>query len=99
LISRQNDVAMRAYAVLLEQNKSISARDIAMLIDEPLTVVRRALEDLHILNIIDRERTVKGPITFDYWRVMKPVLGLLRLIPSEYFKEGYPNNLIKKEED
>ncbi len=99
MISRQNDVAMRAYAVLLEQNKSTSARDIAMLVDEPLTVVRRALEDLHILKIIDRERSVKGPITFDYWRVVNPVLGFLRLIPSEYFKEGYPNNLIKKEKD
>jgi len=90
---------MRAYAVLLEQNKTLSARDIAMLVDEPLTVVRRALEDLHILNIIDRERTVKGPITFDHWRVVKRVLGLLRLMPSEYFKDGYPGNLLKKEEE
>lgn len=98
MISRQNDVAMRAYAVLLEQNKTLSARDIAMLVDEPLTVVRRALEDLHILNIIDRERIVKGPITFDYWRAVKRVLGLLRLMPSEYFKEGYPSNLLNKEE-
>ncbi len=99
MISRQNDVAMRAYAVLLEQNKTLSARDIAMLVDEPLTVVRRALEDLHILNIIDRERIVKGPITFDYWRAVKRVLGLLRLMPPEYFKEGYPSNLLNKEEE
>jgi len=97
LVGRQDDVGMRAYAALLDQGKSTSTRDLATLIDEPLTVVRKALTDLYELGIIGCERVAKGPITFDYWKVERPVLGLLRLVPKEYFGKDYPSSLLEKE--
>ena len=90
VVSRQNDLALRIYAALLESKKEVSSRDITALVDAPLYSVRRALSDLHELNLISRNRLERGHMTFDYWTVQTPILGILRLIPKKYFRKGYP---------
>ncbi len=90
VLSRQNDLALRVYAKLLERQEQISSRDLAALVDAPLYSVRRALTDLHELGIVTRDRLERGHMTFDKWRVKTPILGILRLIPEAYFQEGYP---------
>ena len=93
LLTRQNDLALKIYAVLLEKKENqISSRDIASIIGAPLYSVRPALKNLHELGIISREVHEMGYLTFEYWKVKIPVLGLLRLIPKEYFQDGYPKD-------
>jgi len=90
VLSRQNDLALRVYAKLLERQEQVSSRDLAALVDAPLYSVRRALTDLHELGIVTRDRLERGHMTFDRWRVKTPILGILRLIPEAYFQKGYP---------
>ena len=90
VLSHQNDLALRVYAILLERKDQISSRDLAALVDAPLYSVRRAMADLYEIGIVARERLERGHLTFDNWSVKKPILGFLRLIPKKYFKESYP---------
>ena len=90
VLSRQNDLALRVYAALLEREKQTSSSDLATLVNAPLYSVQQALNDLHELGVVSRERLEKGRLTFEYWTVKTPILGVLRIIPEEYFKEGYP---------
>jgi predicted transcriptional regulator len=90
VLSSQNDLALRVYAALLERKKQTSSSDIAPLVDAPLYSVQRALEDLHELGLVSRERLERGYLAFEYWSVETPILGVLRLIPETYFQEGYP---------
>jgi len=90
VLSSQNDLALRVYAALLERKKKTFSRDLAALVDAPLYSVRRALRDLHELGLVSRERLERSHLAFEYWSVVTPILGVLRLIPEKYFQEGYP---------
>ncbi len=90
VLSRQNDLSLRLYAVLLERKVQISSRDLASLVDSPLYSVRQALADLYEIDLVTRERLERGHMTFDNWSVKTRVLGILRLIPKKYFQESYP---------
>ena len=90
VLSQQNDLALRVYAILLERKDQMSSRDLAALVDAPLYSVRRALADLYEIGIVARERLERGHLTFDNWSVKTPILGILRLIPKKYFQESYP---------
>ena len=97
MLSRHNDLALRIYATLLEHGDSVSSRDLVNIVDAPLYSVRRALNDLYDLGLVSRIRVERGHLTFDHWSVKEKILGVLRLIPEQYFKEGYPSQPKKKE--
>ncbi len=90
VLNRQNDLALRVYAALLERKGQFSSRDLASIVDVPLYSVRRVLGDLYELGLVERDRVERGHMTFDQWRVKTEVLGIVRLIPRKYFSEGYP---------
>ncbi len=90
VLSSQNDLALRLYAVLLEKKDQISSRDLASFVDAPLYSVRQALADLYEIDLVTRERLERGHMTFDNWTVKTRVLGILRLIPKKYFQKSYP---------
>jgi len=90
VLSRQNDLALRVYAALLERKGDFSSRDLASLVDAPLYSVRRVLGDLYELGLVERDRLERGHMTFDTWRVKVAVLGIVRLIPRKYFRGEYP---------
>ena len=88
LVSR-NDLALKTYAKILEtRKKRISTRDLATLLNEPNYSINAVCNDLEKIGLIEVERQFKGPIVFNYWRPKKRVFGILRLIPSKYFKKG-----------
>lgn len=93
MLGRNKDLALRVYASLLEKGEQTSSRELASRVEAPLYSVRRALKDLYDLDIVSRTSVQRGYLTFDYWSVKKQILGVLRLIPEQYFKEGYPKHL------
>lgn len=96
VLCRQDDLSMRVYAALLERNgEKISTRDLATLVDASLYGVRRALKALCELDVISQEGHRRGYLSFNYWSIKKQIMGILRLIPEEYFQEGYPTKLKK----
>ena len=94
VFTRHNDLALRIYSVLLERKKKTDSRDIVTVVNEPLYSVEKALNDLQVLGLVSLERQKIGHATFDYWSVETPVLGVLRLIPQKYFRNGYPQTTI-----
>jgi predicted DNA-binding transcriptional regulator len=97
MLSRHNDLALRVYATILEHGDSISSRDLVTIVDAPLYSVRSALKDLYDLGLVSRVRVERGHLTFDHWSVKEKILGVLRLIPEQYFGGGYQSQLKKKE--
>ena len=88
-LGSRNDLALKAYAKILEtRKKRISTRDLATLLNEPNYSINKVCNDLEKIGLIEVERQFKGPIVFNYWRPKKRVFGILRLIPSKYFKKG-----------
>jgi predicted DNA-binding transcriptional regulator len=90
VLNRQNDLALRVYAALLERKGQFASRDLASLVDVPLYSVRRVLGDLYELGLVERDRVERGHMTFDKWRVKTEILGIMRLIPRKYFRGDYP---------
>lgn len=90
VLSRQNDLALRVYAALLERKGQFSSRDLASIVDVPLYSVRRVLADLYELGLVERDRRERGHMTFDNWRVKTAIMGFVRLIPRKYFRGDYP---------
>ena len=94
VFTRHNDLALKIYAILLERKKNMDARDIAAVVDQSRYNVDNALQDLRELGLVSRERHKKGHASFDVWRVETSVIGVLRLIPEKYFRNGYPHTTI-----
>jgi len=94
VFTRHNDLALKIYAVLLERKKKTDARDIATVVHKPRYNVDKALQDLRELGLVSFERQKIGYATFDFWSVDTPVIGVLRLIPKKYFRQGYPQTTL-----
>ena len=88
VFARSNDLGLRVYSVLLERNTRMLAREIAPIVGAPRYSVDKALHDLHELELISHEPVKMRPThrrSLDYWRVDTPIIGILRLIPQQYF--------------
>jgi len=87
VVSSRDDIALKAYATLLQEGKKLEGRRIATLVDKPRYSVNRGLKNLMDLDLVGRESKPRGRIEFNLWYPKEQVSGLLRLIPEEYFKE------------
>jgi predicted transcriptional regulator len=87
VVSSRDDIALKAYAALLQEGKKLEGRRIATLVDKPRYSVNRGLKNLMELDLVERESKPRGRIEFNLWYPKEQVSGLLRLIPEEYFKE------------
>lgn len=94
VFTRQNDLALKIYAVLLENKKKTDLRDIASTVNEPQYSVEKALQDLHELGLVSRQHRKTDNMAFEYWSVDTPIIGVLRLIPKKYFHNGYPRTTV-----
>jgi hypothetical protein len=93
IFARSNDLGLKVYSVLLEKNTKMLAREIAPLVGAPRYSVDKVLRDLNEVGLVSHERTKIRPThrrSIDYWSVETPVIGMLRLIPEQYFTNGYP---------
>ena len=89
VLGRRKDLALRVYSKILEMDEDeISTRDLAASLDESVHSINKVCSDLEKLGLIESERGVRGAAMFNSWRPKKRVLGVLRLIPPKYFKEG-----------
>lgn len=78
------------YSILVKKNTKILAREIAPLVGAARYSVDNALHDLQELGVVFHEQTKIRPThrrTLDYWSVDTPVIGILRLIPQQYFNK------------
>jgi hypothetical protein len=90
VFARANDLALKVYSILLHKNTKMLAREIAPLVGAARDSVDKALHDLHDLGLVSHEPTKIRPThrrTLDYWSIDTPVIGILRVIPKQYFKK------------
>ena len=96
VLGRRKDLALRVYSKILEMNrKKISTRELATLLDVSMYSVNKACSDLKKIGLVDSERQFRGTVAFNYWRPKKKILGILRLMPSEYFEKRKWRKLVK----
>lgn len=91
VFARPNDLALKVYSILLKKDAKMLAREIASIVGVPRYSVDKALHDLHELGLIVHEQTKLQPThrrALDFWRVDTPVIGILRLIPEQYFEQA-----------
>ena len=88
VFASRNDLALKVYSKILEANGEISTWNLTALLNEPRYSINKACADLEKLDLIEGEKKFKGAMEFNYWRPKKKILGILRLIPAEYFKDG-----------
>ena len=95
VFTRPNDLALKVYSILLAKNTKMLAREIATRVGAPRYSVDKALHDLHELGLITHEPAKLSPThrrALDFWRVDTPVIGILRLIPEQYFEQANERN-------
>lgn len=96
VLGSNDDVALKLYTTLLEEEKNVSSRELVTLIEKPLYTVNKNLKNLMKLGLVGRDYAKKGYMEFRSWYPDKRVLGLMRLIPPEYFKKGFPPKVVGK---
>lgn len=101
VLGSRDDLALKTYVKILEMEKEkIATSELTTLLNTPKYSINKVCNQLEKLGLIEAERQYKGPITFNYWRPKKKVLGVLRLIPPEYFKNGkWPDQTKKKQSE
>jgi predicted transcriptional regulator len=90
LLSRKNDLGVRVYITLLEKGDKMAARDIAIKLSASIYSVRRVLKDLLDLDLVTQEQDQRSRWRPNYWSIKRPILGIVRLFPNQYFQHGYP---------
>jgi len=89
VLGSRDDLALKTYVKILEmEKKKISTSELVTLLNMPKYTINKVCSHLEKFGLIEVEKQYKGPITFNYWRLKKKVLGVLRLIPPKYFKNG-----------
>jgi hypothetical protein len=86
----KNDVALKAFARLLETKEGAFTHDLADQLQEPIANVRRALNALEQLNLVSKQKKKRKKARADFWTVSKRVSYFGRTIPSSYFTKGIP---------
>ncbi len=86
----KNDVALKAYARLLEAKEGAFTHDLADQLQEPIANVRRALNALEKLDLVSKEKKKRKKARADFWTVKKRISHFVRALPASYFTKGIP---------
>jgi len=97
VLGSKDDVALKLYTILLEEEKKLRSRDLVTLVNKARYTIDRNLKNLMQLGLVGCDYARKGAIEFRSWYPEKQVLGMMRLIPEEYFKKGFPKEIVKEE--
>ena len=98
VLGSKDDVALKLYSTLLEEERKIRSRDLVPLVDKSRYTLDRNLKNLMTLGLVGCDYARRGSYEFRSWYPEKHVLGMMRLIPSEYFTRGFPKAMLKKDE-
>ena len=98
VLGSRDDTAFKVYSTLLEEGKKVDARSLVTLVNKSQYAINSSLTNLRQLGLVDYEEKRRGPYELKNWYPEKHILGLMRIIPEEYFKNGFPPELLKKDQ-
>ncbi|NVM01606.1 MAG: hypothetical protein HWN67_04690 [Candidatus Helarchaeota archaeon] len=102
VIGGKKGLALNLYKELLHSKRGEFTEELSEKLNEPIHNIRRALNDLKIIGLIEKlPRKKQHRVISDFWRIEKRVDGLLRLIPLDEDKpslEGKEEFWFKKYE-
>lgn len=98
VLGSNDDTAFKVYSTLLEEGKKVGTRSLVTLVNKSQYAINRSLQDLMQIGLVGSDfRRGGGPYESKLWYPDKHILGLMRLIPKEYFKKGFPTEMLKKD--
>ena len=97
VLGSNDDTAFKVYSTLLEEGKKVGTRSLVTLVNKSQYAINRSLQNLMQLGLVGSDFKRGGPYESKWWYPDKHILGLMRLIPEEYFKKGFPNEMLKKD--
>ena len=98
VLGSKDDVALKLYTTLLEEERKVRSRDLVTLINKARYTIDRNMKNLMTLGLVGHDYTRRGAYEFRSWYPEKHILGMMRIIPAEYFKKGFPKEMLKKDE-
>lgn len=88
VLGGKKDVAFKIYIILLKSKKGEFTDDISQELGEPIHNIRRSLNDLEKIGLIEKLKRKKNRVFSDFWRIKQRVEGLLRIIPNKELTKG-----------
>lgn len=98
VLGSKDDVALKLYTTLLEEERKIRSRDLVTRVNKARYTIDKNLKNLMTLGLVGCDYARTGVYEFRSWYPEKHVLGMMRLIPAEYFKKRFPQEMLKKDE-
>jgi len=98
VLGSRDDTAFKVYSTLLEEGNKVDTRSLVTLVNKSQYAINRSLKNLMQLGLVDYDAKRRGPYELKRWTPEKHILGLMRIIPAEYFKNGFPPELLKKDQ-
>ena len=98
VLGSKDDVALKLYTTLLEEERKIRSRDLVTRVNKARYTIDKNLKNLMTLGLVGCDYARMGVYEFRSWYPEKHVLGMMRLIPAEYFKKTFPQKMLKKDE-
>lgn len=97
VLGSRDDTAFKVYSTLLEEGKKVDTRSLVSLVNKSQYAINRSLKNLMQLGLVGYDFKRRGSYELKWWYPDKHILGLMRLIPEEYFKKGFPTEMLKKD--
>jgi len=96
VLGSKDDIAFKVYSTLLEEGNKVGTRSLVSQINKSQYAINRSLKNLMQLGLVRYDFRRRGPYELKWWYPEKHILGLMRLIPEEYFKKGFPPKMVEK---
>ncbi len=84
----KKNIALRLYEILLKSRKGEFTEELSQNINEPIHNVRRSLNDLKELGLIEKKKRKRNRVISDFWSIKEKVEGLLRIISTAEIETG-----------
>ncbi len=102
VIGGKKGLALNLYKELLHSKKGEFTEELSEKLNEPIHNIRRALNDLKNIGLIEKIKRKRYRVISDFWRIKEKIDGLLRLLPLDEDKpslEGKKEFWFKKYEE
>jgi len=88
----KKDLALKIFNLLMISRKGEFTEELSKKLDEPIHNIRRSLNDLSIIGLIEKIKRKRNRVLSDFWRVKEKINGLLRLFPVAGANSGFFGN-------
>lgn len=95
VLGSKDDVALKLYTTLLEEKRKLQSTDLVKLSNKSRYTINMNMKNLMTIGLVGCDYLRREPIEVRSWYPEKHVLGLMRLIPAEYFNEEIPKKMVK----